>query len=106
MMPLIDSFTRSLPQSSCCGKTALSDPAYDHYWSEKTKENEMNYVITKQIAVEAESPEDAVAKMSNGKTISFSVVERPQQPQGPQLPPLGTGLTIGRPVLTPTPSNP
>lgn len=59
------------------------------------------YIITKQIAVDAESPEDAVTKIANGKTVSFTVVERPPQPQM-QMP----QVTVQRPVLTPTPANP
>lgn len=36
------------------------------------------YIITKQIAVEAETPEEAVAKISEGSTISLNVTQRPQ----------------------------
>jgi hypothetical protein len=92
-MPLIDNFTALLPRSSCCGKTAsLADPIYDHYWSQ-TKDNEMNkrYIVTKQIAVDAESPEDAVAKMNTGMTISLTAIERAGQPQ----------IVAGRTLLTP-----
>ncbi len=39
----------------------------------------MQYVITKQIAVEAETPEEAVAKINEGNTISLNVSPRPQQ---------------------------
>lgn len=38
------------------------------------------FVITKLIAVEAETPEEAVAKISEGQTISLSVALRPMQP--------------------------
>lgn len=55
------------------------------------------YIITKQIAVEAESPEEAVAKINEGKTVSFSVSERAQAQAQVQ---------IGRPVLTPPANNP
>ena len=44
----------------------------------------MQFIITKQIAVEAETPEEAVAKLSEGKTISLSVNPRPQQPNTQQ----------------------
>lgn len=56
----------------------------------------MQYVITKQIAVEAETPEEAVSKINEGQTISLNVTPRPQpnQAQGnirvglmPQIPP-------------------
>jgi hypothetical protein len=40
----------------------------------------MQYIVTKQIAVEADSPEDAAAKSkTNGNVISLSVNPRPQQ---------------------------
>jgi hypothetical protein len=41
----------------------------------------MQYVINKQIAVEAETPEEAVAKISEGQTIGLSVNPRPQPTQ-------------------------
>ncbi len=56
----------------------------------------MQYVITKQIAVEAENPEEAVAKINEGQTISLNVNPRPQAAQAtgniragltPQIPP-------------------
>jgi hypothetical protein len=37
----------------------------------------MQFLITKSIAVEAETPEEAVAKIGEGKTISFTVNPRP-----------------------------
>lgn len=37
----------------------------------------MQWIISKQIAVEAETPEEAVTKIAEGKTISFSVNARP-----------------------------
>jgi len=43
----------------------------------------MQFVITKQIAVEAETPEEAVAKSGEGKTISLTATPRPQQTQQP-----------------------
>lgn len=61
-----------------------------------------NYVITQQIAVEAESAKEAVAKMDSGKVVGFTVVERPQpQAQG------GTGgFGIPKTVLTGPTANP
>ena len=47
----------------------------------------MQFIISKQIAVEAETPQEAVAKINEGKTISFNVTPRPQPPISPQLPP-------------------
>lgn len=46
----------------------------------------MQFVITKQIAVEAETPEEAVAKIAEGRTISFSVNPRPQPIRPPTAP--------------------
>lgn len=33
----------------------------------------MEWIIAKQVAVEAETPEEAVQKINEGKTISFNV---------------------------------
>jgi hypothetical protein len=41
----------------------------------------MQFVVTKQIAVEAETPEEAITKAAEGKTVSIQVNPRPQQPQ-------------------------
>lgn len=41
----------------------------------------MQFIVTKQIAVEAESPEEAVAKIDEGKTIAVSANPRPAPPQ-------------------------
>jgi len=41
------------------------------------------YIVTKQIAVEAETPEEAVSKINEGTTISLNVSQRPQ-PMQPQ----------------------
>jgi len=38
----------------------------------------MQFIIVRQIAVEAETPEEAVRKIAEGKTISLSVNPRPQ----------------------------
>lgn len=43
----------------------------------------MQFTITKQIAVEAETPEEAVAKINDGNTIALSVQQRPQQQAQP-----------------------
>jgi hypothetical protein len=44
------------------------------------RQNQMQWLINKQVAVEAETPEEAVAKINEGKTISFSVTQRPLPP--------------------------
>ncbi len=55
----------------------------------------MQFVIIKQIAVEAETPEEAVLKISEGKAISLNVTVRPQQGQ--------SQITSG--LVRPTPVN-
>jgi hypothetical protein len=50
----------------------------------------VQFIITKQIAIEAETPEEAVAKSHEGKTISFTVSPRPQPQQRPVGPTTAT----------------
>lgn len=61
---------------------------YDRFWpssnNNQHEETQMQFIITKQIAVEAETPEEAFAKAAEGTTISLSVNARPQQPGQPQ----------------------
>ena len=38
----------------------------------------MQFIVTRQIAIEADTPEEAVAKLSEGATISLSVNPRQQ----------------------------
>lgn len=51
----------------------------------------MEFIVNRQIAIEAESPEEALEKTkpSEGKTISFSVNPRPQPPQQAIRTPIG-----------------
>ena len=59
----------------------------------------MEWIVAKQIAVEAETPEEAVTKIGEGKTISFTVTLRPQQQQRPPgLPSVVTNMKTGQPV--------
>ena len=52
---------------------------YDRFFNKQpTENNNMQFVVTRQIAVEAETPEEAVAKIADGQTISLSVNPRPQ----------------------------
>ncbi len=44
----------------------------------------MQFIVAKQIAVEAKTPEEAVAKSGEGKTISLTSNPRPTTPQPPQ----------------------
>jgi hypothetical protein len=58
----------------------LADAFYDRFWPQ-LEEGSMLYIVTKQIQVEAETPEEAVAKMAEGQTVGLSVNARPQQAQ-------------------------
>lgn len=42
---------------------------------------EREFIVTKQIAVKASSPEEAVQKNAEGRTISVNATERPTPPQ-------------------------
>jgi hypothetical protein len=60
---------------------------YDRFWHSKNNQHEktqMQFIITKQIAVEAETPEEAFSKIAEGTTISLSVNVRPQPQQAPR----------------------
>lgn len=63
-----------------------SDAIYDRFWHKNGKEETMQFIITKQISVEADTPEQAVSKISEGTTIAISVAVRPQPQQRPQQP--------------------
>jgi hypothetical protein len=68
---------------------SFSQAIYDRFWPGNNNKQElitMQFIITKQIAVEAETPEEAFAKASEGTTISVSVNARPQQPGQVQRP--------------------
>jgi hypothetical protein len=58
----------------------------------------MQFIITKQIAVEAETPEEAVAKIAEGNTISLSVQARPQPAIVPGATPGAMNMRTGQPV--------
>jgi hypothetical protein len=64
---------------------SFSQAIYDRFWpgsnNNQTGENNMQFIITKQIAVEAETPEEAFSKIGEGTTISLSVTARPQPQQ-------------------------
>jgi hypothetical protein len=64
---------------------SFSQAIYDRFWpssnNNKQEETQMQFIITKQIAVEAETPEEAFAKIGEGATISVSVSARPQPQQ-------------------------
>lgn len=64
----------------------------------------MDYIVTKQIAVTADSPEEAVAKSgTEGKTISLNANLRPTPGQVPQRPTVTPALAK-HPAVTPQPT--
>jgi len=63
----------------------------------------MQFIVTKQIAVEADTPENAVAAVDKGQTISLNVQLRPQPQTAAQRTPQIIG---GMPVAQPRPGNP
>jgi len=97
-LPCIDPETNQLRPESRCNKARiamnegrLADAFYDRFWPETKNKNRkepttMQFVITKQIAVEAETAEEAMSKVNEGKTISMSVSQRPQPQAQPQIP--------------------
>ncbi len=61
----------------------------------------MDYVITKTIAVQAETPEEAVAKINEGNTIALNVAPRPSPVQAGRpsgLPAVPTNMRTGLPI--------
>ena len=75
----------------CKGRRLHLNSIYDHFFNKQTKgPTQMQFILTKQIAVEADSPEEAVAKISEGQTISLSVNPRPQPIQRPTAQPATT----------------
>lgn len=89
-----DPVTRDLRPESPCAKARdrldsarnvreFTNAIYDRFWSKNTKEEKpMQFIVTKQIAVEAETPEKAAT--AEGETISINVVRRPVIGQSPQ----------------------
>jgi hypothetical protein len=71
---------------------SFRDAIYDRFWPTNKKEKQMQFIITKQIAVEAETPEEAVTKIAEGATISLSVNAR-SQPQAVPRPATTQGGT-------------
>jgi hypothetical protein len=70
----------------CKGRQQFANDLYDRFFNNKTKGvTQMQFIVTRQVAVEAETPEEAVAKISEGQTISLSInprqpIQRPAQP--------------------------
>lgn len=82
------------PESPCAQRkrmlNQLGDVIWDFLWRKNGETMEQEYTVTKQIAVKASSPEEAVAKCDEGETIGLSVNRRPQPQQA-----------IARPTTTP-----
>ncbi len=53
----------------------------------------MQFIIIKQIAVEAETPEEAFGKLTEGKTISLTINPRPTPQQRPPIPAAALPIT-------------
>jgi hypothetical protein len=71
----------------CKGRQQYVNAFYDRFFNKQTKGiTPMQFIVTRQIAVEAETPEEAVAKISEGQTVSLSVNPRPQPIQRPAQP--------------------
>jgi hypothetical protein len=80
---------KSMQQNLNAGMS-FAGAIYDRFWPTQQIEQEeitMQFIITKQIAVEAETPEEAFAKANEGTTIALSVNARPQPPQQVQRQP-------------------
>jgi len=64
----------------------FSDKLYDKFWK-KTESKTMEYLVTKQYAVEASSPEEAIMASKDAPAISVSANPRlgpsQMQPPGP-----------------------
>jgi len=96
-LPCIDPETNQLRPESRCNQARVAlnegryaDALYDRFWTQSKNQNRrepMQFVITKQIAVEAETAEEALSKVNEGKTISMSVSQRPQQQAQPPVRP-------------------
>ena len=56
----------------CKGRQEYVNSLYDRFFNKQTKGKSMQFIVTRQIAVEAETPEEAVAKIAEGRTISLS----------------------------------
>jgi hypothetical protein len=84
-MELIETFTKGLSPSSCCGQIQI------------LKEG-VNMTFILQVQVEAESVEEALQKKAEGKTISVNARPQPQ--------PSGVGAIRGSQPQRPTPQSP
>jgi hypothetical protein len=61
----------------------------------------MQFIVNRQIAIDAETPEEALEKTKpvGGTSISFNVNPRPQPPPRPQgLPLVPTNMRTGLPI--------
>ena len=100
-LPCIDPAINQLrPESGCARRrnalNDFSDMIYDRFWPGNNNgkgDIKMEFIVTKQISVEANTVEEAVAKNAEGKTISISATLRPQ----PIVRPPMVGQTVVRP---------
>lgn len=84
-LPCIDEGGNLRPESGCAKRKELLNDfgtAVSTWFGYRDRgEKIMKYIVTKQIEVEAESPEEAVAKSKEGSTISLNAQPRPQPAQ-------------------------
>jgi len=73
----------------------FADAIFDRFWHSNNRKGDitMEFIVTKQISVEADTPEEAVAKNAEGRTISVTATLRPQ----PAVRPPMVGQTVVRP---------
>ncbi len=60
---------------------SFADAIYDRFWHKNGKEEHMQYIITTQKSVEANTPEEAMSKIAEATTVAISVTARPQPMQ-------------------------
>ena len=66
----------------------FADAIFDRFWHNSNNgkgDIKMEFIVTKQISVEADTVEEAVAKNAEGKTISISATLRPQPTVRPPM---------------------
>jgi hypothetical protein len=64
---------------------AWSDRIYDFLWNKEGDNNMNDYVVTKQYAVMADDPEDAIANSKGAPMISVQAMLRTPLPSPPML---------------------
>jgi hypothetical protein len=60
-----------------------SAKVFDLFWSAGTVNNTMQYIVVKQIAIDAASPEEAITKAGSGVVLSLTATLRNPPPAPP-----------------------